>query len=123
MPSRADLSPAEMIDFLPNIILLDVLYDPLDFRYRLIGTKVTLQMMHSDHTGKSMRDLSDIGQGPGSRIFCNCQEVVETCQPVGAQTPYVGKNSDFKATEDIIMPLSKNGTTVNMLFVTAEFIA
>ncbi|MBL4813672.1 MAG: PAS domain-containing protein [Rhodobacteraceae bacterium] len=122
MPSRADLSPADMLVFLPNVILLDVLQDPIDFRYRLIGTKVTLQMMFSDHTGKTMRELSELGQGPGSQIFGNCQRAVETFQPVTAQTPYIGKNSDFKATEDVIMPLSEDGKTVNMLFITAEFV-
>ncbi len=122
MPARSDLSPADMISFLPNIILLDVLRDPLDFRYRLIGTKVTLQMLHTDNTGLTMRELESKGQGPGSKIFGNCLRAVETCGPVAAQTPYVGKNSDFKATEDVILPLSADGKTVNMLFVTAEFL-
>ncbi len=122
MPARSDLFPADMISFLPNIILLDVLQGPLDFRYRLIGTKVTLQMLHTDNTGKTMRELENKGQGPGSKIFGNCQKAVETCSPIAAKTPYVGKNSDFKATEDIILPLSADGETVNMLFVTAEFL-
>jgi hypothetical protein len=122
MPARDDLFPADMISFLPNIILLDVLRDPLDFRYRLIGTKVTLQMLHTDNTGLTMRELENKGQGPDSKIFGNCQRAVETCSPVAAQTPYVGKNSDFKATEDVILPLSADEKTVNMLFVTAEFL-
>ena len=122
MPSRCDLFPPEMIAFLPNIILLDVLQEPLDFRYRLVGTKITLQMLYTDNTGKTMRELVSKGQGPGSKIFGNCQQAVETRRPVAAKTPYVGKNSDFKSTEDIILPLSVDGETVNMLFVTAEFL-
>lgn len=122
MPARQDLLPADMISFLPNIILLDVLQSPLDFRYRLIGTKVTLQMLHTDNTGLTMRQLENKGQGPDSKIFGNCRRAVESGRPVAAKTPYVGKNSDFKATEDIILPLSADGQTVNMLFVTAEFL-
>jgi len=122
MPSRADMSPSDMLSFLPNVILVDVLAEPLDFKYRLVGTKVTLHMLHTDNTGKTMRELDFKGQGPDSKIFYNCAQVVETRQPLAGQTPYVGKNSDFKATEDIIMPLSKDGETVDMLFVTCEFI-
>ncbi|MEH6526917.1 MAG: PAS domain-containing protein [Sneathiella sp.] len=122
MPSRADMSPADMVSFLPNVILLDVMAGPQDFKYRLVGTKVTLQMLHTDNTGKTMRELGFKGQGPDSKIFSNCVKVVETRQPLAGQTPYTGKNSDFKATEDIIMPLSQDGETVNMLFVTCEFI-
>ena len=122
MPSRADMSPVDMLSFLPNVILVDVMAEPMDFRYRLVGTKVTLQMLHTDNTGKTMRELDFKGQGPDSKIFKNCAKVVETRQPLAGQTPYAGKNSDFKATEDIIMPLSEDGETVNMLFVTCEFI-
>jgi hypothetical protein len=122
MPSRSDLTPADMLSFLPNVILVDVLSDPLDFKYRLVGTKVTLKMLHTDNTGKTMRELEFKGQGPESKIFSNCAKVIETQYPLAGKTPYVGKNSKFKATEDIIMPLSEDGNIVNMLFVTCEFI-
>ncbi|USG60854.1 hypothetical protein NBZ79_16980 [Sneathiella marina] len=69
-----------------------------------------------------MRELDFKGQGPTSKIFNNCVKVVESHQPLAGQTPYIGKNSEFKATEDIIMPLSEDGKVVNMLFVTCEFI-
>ena len=88
MPARADLHPRNMVPFLRCVILLDVLRDPLDFRYRLIGTKVTQEMIFNDHTGRTMTDLPH--QNPESRIFTNCHLVVESGQPVGGQTPYVG---------------------------------
>uniref|UniRef100_UPI003137A719 PAS domain-containing protein n=1 Tax=Ferrovibrio terrae TaxID=2594003 RepID=UPI003137A719 len=55
MPARADLDPAEITPLLPNLILRDVLRDtkpgwPLDFRYRLIGTRVDA-MMNGRYTG------------------------------------------------------------------------
>ncbi len=119
MPARADLQPQEMVPFLRCVILLDVLREPLDFRYRLIGTKVTQEMIHNDHTGRKMTEIPH--QSPASRIFSNCRHVVETCRPIGGQTPYVGPNADYKLTEDGIMPRSEDGETVNMLFVTADF--
>ena len=120
MPARVELQPRDMVSFLRCVILLDVLRDPVDFRYRLIGTKVTQEMIFNDHTGQTMTDLPH--QNPVSRIFTNCRRVVETGRPIGGQTPYVGRNSDYKLTEDVIMPLSEDGETVNMLFVTADFV-
>ena len=41
---------------------------------------------------------------------------------IAGDTPYVGKNKDLLTTEDVIMPLSDDGETVDMLFVTVGFI-
>ncbi len=120
MPARADLEVPQMTRFLRCIILLDVIEDPFDFHYRLIGTKVTQEMVYHDHTGKMMTDIPH--QNQESRIFGNCRDVVLKRRPIGGQTPYVGRNSDFRMTEDVIMPLSNDGERVNMLFVTADFI-
>ena len=78
-----------MGEFLPCVILLEVLRDPVDFRYRQIGTKVILEMLHNDHTGKRMTELSH--QARDSRIFRNCRQVTETGRPVGGRTPYIGQ--------------------------------
>ncbi len=119
MPSRADLDPAEMVEFLSFVFLLDVRREPLDFRYRLIGT-VMDEHMTSRYTGTWMSEIEH--QKPPSIIWSSCQQVVETRVPFSSDTPYVGKNKEFKRTEDIIMPLSDDGETVNMLLVTAAFL-
>ncbi len=119
MPSRKDIDPAEMVSFLPNVFLLDVKADPLDFRYRLIGTLMD-QHMNERYTGRWMSDIPH--QKPPSIIWRSCQLVVESRCPYSSETPYVGKHRDFKHTEDIILPLSDNDDAVNMLLVTAAFI-
>jgi hypothetical protein len=37
-PARADIEPLDMVQALQRIMLADVTYDPLEFRYRLSGT-------------------------------------------------------------------------------------
>ena len=37
------------------------------------------------------------------------------------EVPYEGRNRDFSVSEDIVMPLSGDGVTVNMLFVVVDF--
>lgn len=41
MPSRADIVPAELTLHLPQILLADVLDEGKEFRYRLLGTRLT----------------------------------------------------------------------------------
>jgi hypothetical protein len=119
MPSRADLDPAEIVSILPYVCLLDVGRDPLDFRYRLIGTRM-VQYMTRDHTGEWMSGIAH--QRPPSRIWSSCEQVVGTKVPFTSDIPYVGINHDFLSTEDIMMPLSEDDGEVNMIFVTADFL-
>lgn len=124
MPSRVDLEPAEMKPLLPYLVLMDVLRDarpgwPLDFRYRLIGT-VTDAMMNARYTGKCMSELPH--QQPGSRLWQSLASVTETRRPQINHVPYVGPHKDFMAVVDLVMPLSPDAETVNMLFCIVDFV-
>lgn len=118
MPSRADLDPLDIIKILPNVMLIDVTSKPLNFRYRLIGTKIASQI-NSDHTGKWMSEIPH--QKPPSKIWSSCVTVVNQKIPMTTEAPYIGRNKDFSVSEDIVMPLSGDGVTVNMLFVAIDF--
>ena len=119
MPSRNDIDPAEIVKILPHVFLLDVQQSPLDFRYRLIGTKMD-EHMNDRYTGQWMSQIPH--QKPPSRIWANCRQVVKERRPISGDTPYVGKNKEFLTTEDLIMPLSDDDLTVDMLFVTVGFV-
>ena len=119
MPSRCDIDPSEILKILPHVFLLDVRSEPLDFRYRLIGTKMDEHMMGT-YTGLWMSEIPH--QAPPSRIFSSCKRVVTERAPLSSDTPYVGKHKEFLTTEDLIMPLSDDDDQVNMLFVTVGFV-
>ena len=56
MPSRADLDPVELPRaLLPSVFMVDVTRDPLDFRYRLLGTALVEWFGH-DPTGRRVVD-------------------------------------------------------------------
>jgi hypothetical protein len=120
MPGPDDLDPAEIPLLLPNVFLIDVLRDPLDFRDRLIGTAVE-QYMKRPMTGLHLRELPH--QQPGSIIWSTLESVVLDPRPVSSRAPYKGPHKDDKVSEDMIMPLSDDGETVNMLFATAAYSA
>lgn len=50
-PARSDFDPVDIRDMLGSVALADVLYDPLRFRFRLIGTKIA-QRWGFDLTGR-----------------------------------------------------------------------
>lgn len=116
MPARADLDPTEIPDLLPWVILVDVL--PGDFRYRLVGTEVR-RIAHADYTGALFSALP--GKGPGSVVWSNCEEVVRRCAPFSRSPPYVGPVPYFRDCENLLLPLSADGATVNMIFQVVSF--
>ena len=118
MPMREDLVLNEMIGFLPNLILLDVLREPLDFRYRLIGTRIE-EFMAEPYTGRRLSEIPH--QAPPSAIWSNCERAVEAAAPVLDDTPYVGPKKDIVTPEGLLMPLSGDGVEVGMLLVAVDF--
>jgi hypothetical protein len=119
MPARTDLDPLDIPQLLPSIILLDVLHEPRDFRYRLVGTRWVWHFDRDD-TGRLMSDLPH--QRAPSRVWDACCAVVAQRRPhLPADIPYVGKQPGYSAIEPLIMPLSRDGFNVNMLFVTVDF--
>lgn len=119
MPGRGDIDPAEIAKILPHVFLLDVRLDPLDFRYRLIGTKMDEHML-GRYTGMWMSQIPH--QAAPSRIWANCRQVALQAKPLCGDTPYIGKGKEFLNTEDLLMPLSDDGRRVQMLFVTVGFV-
>jgi hypothetical protein len=118
MPARADVDPAEMKSFLPHLVLFDVEHDPLDFRYRLIGTLVR-ENLHENHTGKRMSEIPH--QKEPNTIWKNHVHVTKTGAPMLGQAPYVGPNKDFMSMEAVIMPLSDDDQTVTSLMVCVDY--
>ena len=112
MPSRRDIDPIEIPRLLPYVMLIDVLRDPLDFRYRLIGTEVR-RILHGDYTGKRYTDVP--GKGPGSVVWGDYEAVVARKEPLVSTPPYVGPDKQVRRCRNLLMPLSDDGATVNMV--------
>lgn len=124
MPSRADLDPAEIKPLLPHVVLMEVVRDAafelLDFRYRLIGTAVDGNSS-GRFTGRVMSDIPH--QRQPSRLWSNFEWVVAERQPKTSRVPYAGPHQDFLSVVDLVMPLSADGETVNMLFCVVDYVA
>lgn len=115
MPSRADISPPELKDHLGWIILLDVLPDLSDFRYRLIGTKVA-RYFRADGTGSTVAEaFAPYGEGAVKGILAIHRKTARDCVPVVAygEAAWLAEGYDNFAT--IYLPLSDDGESCNKI--------
>ena len=110
MPARRDIDPASMIPWLRNTFLVDVIRDPLEFRFRLVGTEV-VHRFGMEITGRKLRELNLHGREHQTRAEYTA--VAEGRAPRHSVEVTGGRNS--WEIERLLMPLSDDGCTVNML--------
>lgn len=113
LPSRHDIDPGELKRYLPYITLVDVVADERRYVYRLVGTK-EVELRGYDPTGRSVTDAYFASSAEGAihnyDIVCRTREPHYVADPFQAVDRYVGE-------EDLFLPLSQDGTTVNMILV------
>lgn len=63
-----------------------------------------------------------IDRAPPNKVWDNLSRVVETKQPSKASIPYTGRHKDFITTNQIVLPLSTDGNTVDGLFLVIDYI-
>jgi hypothetical protein len=113
MPSRADIRASDIKEHLGWVILLDVLPEAKDFRYRLIGTLVT-QYWLKDSTGKTVNEAFEEG-GPVVQkavlsVFRKCARDKCIVRSHGSAGWLPG---GFERFDSIYMPLSDDGERVS----------
>jgi len=120
LPARGDFDPLiEVPDLVPHMMLKDVRRQPLDFRYRLIGTSIRHHLEH-DLTGQWMSAIP--GQGPGNPLWNAHAEVIAQRLPVFLRPAYTGPHNEFLQVESVILPLAGDHETVDMLMIFVDFL-
>ena len=118
MPCRADIDPGDVRALLPHILLIDVLEGGADFRYRLVGTEI------ERHIGRPItgRLFSETLNGEYLDYICSLhQRAIVEVAPVYSENDFNDRRSgfglvaDFKRAYRLMLPLSRDGTTVDML--------
>jgi hypothetical protein len=113
LPSRADIRPEEIPALLPYVYLVDVMYGPLSFRFRLAGTAIR------DWAGREFTGvrINEQEYGPQwKHIFDQYQEVVLTRAPTYAEYHAPWAEREFLYYERVVAPLSSDGKIVDTLF-------
>lgn len=109
MPSRADINPRDIVEYLPFISMVDVERDPLRFRFRLVGTE-TVRAMGIDVTGK----YSDMN--PAIAVLNERYTwIVENKRPYLYNGELTWSENSFLNYYALAMPLSNDDTEVNII--------
>lgn len=110
MPSRAEFDPLALPDLLGNLLLIDVLREPLRYRYRLIGSRLT-ERVGRDMTGRFFDEVPEPVYR--ERLYSWHGAVVEAKAPRGATTAR-RLLERWEPYEILTLPLSANGVEVDM---------
>ena len=114
LPARSSFDVLDLKYIVGSLNLLDVLRDPLRFRYRVHATNCVL-LLGYDMTRKFVDDYPDPVYR--ERVRRNLAGVVESRQPrcdLGTREIVDGRTIRFEA---LILPLAADGETVDMLMV------
>ena len=117
MPSRADFDPVDIPKLLPVTILVDVLRDPLDFRYRLLGTEID-RIVKANYRGRRFSELPHIEKG--GKLWSDHEQVCRTGRPLRSAVEYSGPDTFLRTLSHGLFPLSDDGVTVTMIWAVGE---
>ena len=117
-PRDQDIDVLDVPTLMPHVVILDILRDPLDFRYRLVGTSVR-EMSSANFTGKKFSDFD--GRGPGSKIWTILDSVRVSQKPAYYSIPYIGPNKDFLKLNDLFLPLLDDNMDTSKIILVSYF--
>jgi hypothetical protein len=118
-PRRADFDVLHVPTLMPHAIVLDVLADPRDFRYRLVGT-VQRNMSSRDYTGMKMSEID--GRGPDSAIWSILDSVRASREPAFHSISYVGPKKDHMKLNDLFLPWLGDDGDTDMIIVVSCYV-
>ena len=119
-PDPQALDPVEMPpQTLPYSELVEVLTDPLDFRYRLIGTAIH-DISGSSYTGLTVRQIPT--QAPPSRMYDFFVLAYERKAPVCARLPYDGPDELVDNIRNLLLPFGDGVSKVSMFWSVVEIV-
>jgi hypothetical protein len=113
LPSRTAILPEEIVRDLPFVYLVDVLDEPPAFRFRLVGTQVSI-WSERDYTGTT---LNAAEYGPKWEPIHNAyRDLVAARRPMASELYAPWLKREFHYYERFIAPLSEDNTRINMIY-------
>lgn len=121
MPARNDISPVQLKLQLPHIMLVDVVDDGADFRYRLVGTQLRESFLE-EPSGRLMSEvMAPHGEVTVRETLQSYRSVVARRAPMRLTGSGAWYGQDPKLFDAFLAPLSDDGATVNMILGTFVF--
>ncbi|GAB2176020.1 PAS domain-containing protein [Dongia sp. agr-C8] len=118
MPRRADIDPAELVGYLPALMIVDVVADERRFVYRLVGTR-EVQARGRDPTGRPVGEAF-LGASREA-VLANYSRVQLSGQPHVDLKTVITNRDRLDNSHVIFLPLSEDGQSVSQILVYTDF--
>jgi len=118
-PTRADFDPTELFALMPIVNLIDVFWEPMGFRHRLVGTELTERM------GRDVTDRwvdAELYGDAAADIFEGLRAVATEVRPYRRRARLDWYKQHWLTTEAVEMPILGPDGTINMILRGATFI-
>jgi hypothetical protein len=117
MPARADIDPLDIPALLANVFLIDVVPgNPRRFRFRLVGTCIT--ELEGEMTNRFLDEF--VPDAAGAAMARHYEDTVQGRIRVRHETLHWRKR-EYVNYDVLLLPLSSDGQTVDMLFGLARY--
>lgn len=117
-PTRADVRPANMKQYLNRLVLMDV--EPRDEEFgllvRLIGTHVAA--FYGEIAGKHIDDMDN--PDAIKRIYRSCEKTIKSAEPVLSVTAGIAKNKNHLEGFALYLPLFDESGSVHKIMVAVD---
>lgn len=114
LPKRSDISPRDMIDYLPGIVIIErrIENNKVRYKYRLAGT-LTATVSNIEITGRYVDEIFDEDVIKGAEVLF--KNVLETGTPHYLERTNPIPNRDFTKYERVIVPLLDSRGEPNLI--------
>jgi hypothetical protein len=118
LPARADFDVLDLKYCLGWIALFDVLNNPLRFRFRVHGTAIARRVGY-EMTGKELDEMPS--PALAAKMRAHFSRVIAARAPVVETRTRELLDDDLVECEVLVLPLSSDGETIDMLIVGVIF--
>jgi hypothetical protein len=118
MPSRRDIEPADLSGHLPGVVIVDVQQKPLDFIYRLVGTR-EVEARGYDPSGK--RVAEHFFGGDAEAVLSNYRYVAAQGTFLYEFERFLDKQGHYRTDETLFLPLSTDDRTVTQILTYSHY--
>lgn len=119
LPTRADIDPAEIRSLLPDIVLLNVEWDPFRCSIRLRGTRA--EKFRQQGVKKFLDEATTFAPGRREDYIAEMKFVATEQRPAFARDWMIARNGAVRDIWAGVWPLSPDGVRTNMLVVIEDF--
>jgi hypothetical protein len=119
LPARPDINPAEIKSLLPDIVLLNVEWEPFRCSIRLRGTRA--EKFRPKGIKKYLDEATTFTPGRKEDYMAEMRFVSTGQRPAFARDWMIDKNGRVRDIWAGIWPLSEDGVRTNMLVVIEDF--